>query len=103
MTTCSPFHVKQTLDEYNFGHGINSMEGTDQTHQQTKRYMNNTTLNCRWTRIFRHENIQLIYLRENGFDQKIYAKRGVKYIPDVDEHSCIDCGFNLNSGIRPFR
>ena len=102
LTNCSPFHAKQTLDEYNFGLGINSMEGREQKHQQIKTYMNNITLSCRWPRIFRHECIQFIYLRENGFDQNIYTKRGIIYIPDVDEHSCVNCGFNLTFRIRKY-
>ena len=63
--------------------------------------MNNTTFSCRWPRIFRHEYIELKYLRENGFDQKIYTKRGINYIPDVDEHSCVNCGLKLSNDICP--
>ena len=101
LTNCSPFHAKQTLDECNFGLGINSMEGREQKHEQIKKYMNNTTFNCRWPRIFRHAYIQLIYLRENGFDQKMYMRRGVKYNPDVNDRSCLNCGFNLSNDICP--
>ena len=83
LTNIEPFHAKQTLEQYNLGLGINSMEGKEQKHQQIKKYMHNTTFQCRWQRIFSHEYIQLVYLRENGFDQKKYVKHGVKYIPDV--------------------
>ena len=45
--------------------------------------------------IFRHEFIQLIHLRENGFDTLHYNKRGKKYVPDIREDACQECGFSL--------
>ena len=101
LTNIAPFHAKQTLDQYNLGLGINSMEEREQKHQQIKKYMHNTTYHNRWPRIFKHEYIQLIHLRENGFDQKNYLKRGTKYIPDVAANSCVDCGFKISNDMCP--
>ena len=38
--------------------------------------------------IFRHELIQLIHLRENGYDSVKYIKKFSKYIPVREESSC---------------
>ena len=84
-------HAKETLSRYCFGLGCNSMEGREQKHQKVKKYQDNTTVQSRWPMIFRHEFVQLIYLRENGFDNIRYRKRGIKYIPDVDETCCSNC------------
>ena len=45
--------------------------------------------------IFRHEFIQLIHLRENGFDVVNYLKRSKRYVPDVVENHCKSCGLKL--------
>ena len=42
--------------------------------------------------IFRHEYIQLIYLRENGFDDLKYNKKGHNYLPPISANNCVDCG-----------
>ena len=83
-----PVHATQTFNEYGLGLGVNTMEGREQKHQIIKRYAEKTTFQNRWGRIFRHEFIQLIYLRENGYDTKIYRKCDTKYVP---EHSHTDC------------
>ena len=38
--------------------------------------------------IFRHEFIQLVSLRESGFDDRRYRKRGVKYVPQMCTEGC---------------
>ena len=45
--------------------------------------------------IFRHEFLQEIFLRERGFDDLRYAKRQNKYMPDIQEDSCVTCGLRI--------
>ncbi|XP_057305419.1 uncharacterized protein LOC130642350 [Hydractinia symbiolongicarpus] len=80
---------------YKFGLGCNSMEGREQKHQMIAKYAKNTTFKCRWPRIFRHEYIQLIHLREKGYDKVTYKLRGTQYTPDEDSESCKKCALKF--------
>ena len=96
LTKCSPVHASKTLSDYNLGLGINSMEGREQKHQKIVRYSQKTTFHNRWHRIFRHEFINLIYLRENGFDRKTYYSRGKDYIPVYKNGHCKKCNLQIS-------
>ena len=91
----APCHAEDLMKTVGFGLGINTMEGREQKHQQLSKYSKNTTAQSRWKYIFRHEYIQLIFLRENGFDSVRYRKRSQRYIPAIAEGSCKDCGLQL--------
>ena len=94
----SPKHTQRLLETVGFGLGINTMEGREQKHQMIKKYSANATYQHRWKFIFRHEFIQLVYLRENGYDVCRYRKRQVHYLPDTKENLCV-CGLTLLEGI----
>ena len=64
------------------------MEGREQKHQMIKRYAHKALYQDRWNYIFRHEYIQLIFLREKGFDQVRYCSKRNLYIPAVEEGKC---------------
>ena len=91
-----PVHANITFTEYGFGIGCNTMEGREQKHQRIAQYANNTTIQCRWPRIFRHEYIHLLHLRENGFDTCKYRKRKNQYIPPSPYGSCKKCCLTCN-------
>lgn len=93
-----PYHARITLAEYGLGLGVNSMEGREQKHQSISKYANNTTFQNRWPMIFRHEYTQLIYLRENGYDDYKYNKRKSSYLPDTAQGKCLNCGLELLVG-----
>ena len=96
ICNAAPYHAKQTLAEYNLGLGVNSMEGREQKHQSIERYSRNTTYRDRWPMIFRHEFIQLIHLRESGFDTVNYLKKHKSYMPEIfDGINCNRCGLDL--------
>ena len=95
LCCATPYHAKLTLNEYGFGLGINTMEGREQKHQSISKYSNNTTFQNRWPMIFRHEFIQLVHLRECGFDVTNYKRRGRKYIPEFQDNSCSKCAEEL--------
>ena len=101
LCCAAPFHAKLTLDEYGLGLGVNTMEGREQKHQSISKYANNSTFQNRWPMIFRHEYIQLIHLREHGFDNVNYRRRGKKYIPEVKKNCCQKCGIRFSFGICP--
>ena len=71
------------------------MEGREQKHQAISKYSNNTTVQNRWPMIFRHEFLQLIHLRENGFDNLYYRKRPKKYVPVFSQNECQKCRMKL--------
>ena len=49
--------------------------------------------------IFRHEYLNLIYLRLNGYDDTKYLKKTLSYIPKDDTVlSCEICSTNIDSG-----
>jgi len=97
-TLCNalPFHAEKTLQQYQLGIGVNTMEGREQKHQQIQKYSHNTTFQNRWSLIYRHEFIQLIYLRENGYDTVNYRKRSNSYVPVPVLSECIACGLKLS-------
>ena len=97
ICNAAPYHARKTLNEYGLGLGSNTMEGREQKHQAIEKYSKNTTFQNRWPLIFRHEYVQLIYLRENGFDNVRYMKRGVKYIPESNSESCNKCCSKLKN------
>ena len=86
-----PYHAKLTLKQYGLGLGVNCMEGREQKHQVIARYANNTTVQNRWPVIFRHEYIQLVHLRENGYDDVQYKRKPRSYIPKSRINSCAKC------------
>ena len=91
LCQAAPMHATITLTEYGYGLGCNTMEGREQKHQMVKKYAENTTYQNRWPLIFRHEFLQLIHLRENGYDKINYLSRKGKYIPDLNDNSCTSC------------
>ena len=94
FSNVSPLHAKQCIESYGFGLGINTMEGREQKHQIIKRYSEKSTFQSRWSFTFRHEFIQLIYLRRNGFDCLNYRKRSVEYLPEIRFGFC-SCSLKL--------
>lgn len=92
LCNVAPVHARETYKLYGMGLGCNTMEGREQKHQQITKYALNTTYQNRWPAIFRYEFIQLIHLRENGFDKKRHIHRGNKYTLEYMEGHCANCG-----------
>lgn len=92
----APKHAKLSFNTLNLGLGINTMEGREQKHQMIAKYARNTTFQDRWKSIFRHEFIQLIHLREHGFDKKKYFKQNHSYLPKISEKNCSSCSYTLD-------
>ena len=88
----SPFHADTTLSLYGLGLGVNSMEPCEQKHQRLKKYSENTNVCNKWPMMFRHEFLQLIFFREMGYDEVNYYRKGKKYLPDITDNNCSNCG-----------
>ena len=92
----APVHCQESIEKLNLGLGINTIEGREQKHQIVKKYSNNATVHDRWPHFFRHEFMQLVYLREYGFDLNRYRKGNTRYMPDlVEGHRA--CGLKLTN------
>ena len=98
-TICNvvPFHAENCYRDYGMGLGCNSMEPREQKHQQIEKYARNTTFQCRWPMIFRHEFVQLIYLRRNGYDEISYNRKVISYMPQIEDTQCKVCGLELSN------
>ena len=94
FSVVAPQHCADTLAKLDLGLGLFTMEGREQKHQQIKKYAHNSTIQNRWPYIFRHEFIQLVYLREKGFDEIRYRKRNTKYLPETSLGKCA-CSLDL--------
>ena len=90
-----PFHADKCLNMYKMGLGCNTMEGREQKHQMISKYAENSTYQNSWPMIFRHEYIQLIYLREKSYDNVKYTKKSVNYIEKPAKGFCHICNLQL--------
>ena len=68
-----PHQEKHLFHKFGFDLGINTMKGREKKHQQITEYSKYTTYQNRWADNFRHEYMQVIYLRENDFDLNIIS------------------------------
>ena len=94
LSVVAPQHCADTLDQLSLGLGLFTMEGREQKHQQIKKYAHNSTIQSRWPYIFRHEFIQLVYLRELGYDRISYRKRHKVFAGDFSGEMCL-CSLSL--------
>ena len=100
LCKAAPFHAKITLEEYGLGLGVNCMEGREQKHESIYKFSRNTTFQNRLSQIFCHEFVQLVHLRENGYDDVEYNKRKSSYLPITNQNTCNNCGLFLeNAGV----
>ena len=91
-----PVHSQVTFKQYGFGVGCNTMEGREQKHQKVAKYQKHATYHSRWFKSFQHEAVELMYLRLNGHDRKVYHKKSRNYIP-VKANGCSTCQGPRNS------
>ena len=88
ISLLAPVNFQESIEKLKLGLGINTMENREQKHQIIKKYSDNTTVQDRWPHVFRHEFIQLVYLRDHGFDLSRYRKRNTRHKPDLVEGHC---------------
>ena len=99
----APVHTKICLNSLLSKANMVWVSGATQWSAENKntkmisRYAENTTFQNRWPLIFRHEFIQLIHFRENGFDKVNYITRSKPYVPDVSDNKCMECRMRFSS------
>ena len=91
FTQSTPGHAKDLFNKLRLGIGCNTMEGREQKHQQIDKYSKNSLYQERWKFVFRHEYIQLIYLRENNLDNVKYRKGLSQYNFNVGTEHYRNC------------
>lgn len=94
MGHCVPFHTKQLMGDLGVGLGINSMQGREAKHQQLASFAKFSLVKNRWEKVFRHEHMLLLWLRQQNPYNDFYQKSKEKYIPDrcdSDDLYCV-CG-----------
>ena len=93
-----PAHAQDVYNKYKLGLNVVSMEGRESKHVAIARYSSNTNYSGRWEQIFRHEFIQLVYLRERGYYDSENLTYKQTYVPShVTEGKSCFCGFRLGS------
>lgn len=91
-----PAHAFDVYQKYNLGLNVVSMEGRESKHVAIAKYSNNTNFSERWEQIFRHEFIQLIWLRQKGCYEVENNTYNQRYIPlQVTEGKSCFCGFKI--------
>ena len=91
--------LRDVLQVINWGWVLILWKGGNKNIKKIAKYAENTTFQNRWPMIFRHEYIQLIFLRENGYDNVSYKKKSSKYVPEYKENTCKSCCLELSSGL----
>ena len=87
--------------KYGLGLNVVSMEGRESKHVAIARYSKNSNFTGRWEQIFRHEFVQLIWLRERGYYESENTTYKHKYVPNrVDEEGYCFCGFELEDAVK---
>ena len=94
-----PNHTQDVYNKYQLGLGVVSMEGREAKHLQITNYSKNAQFNGRWEQIFRHEFVQLVWLRERGYFVEDNTKYKLKYIPArTKEPAYCFCGLGKGEG-----
>lgn len=75
------------MEDLGVGLGINSMQGREAKHQQLASFAEFSLVKDRWEKVFRHEHMSLIWLREQNPLNDNYSKCKDKYNP---ERCCSD-------------
>lgn len=100
-----PSHVCEMKEKYGMGLGINSMEGREAKHVFIHKYFANTSYQCRWQQIFRHEYVTLVWLRERGYNISKQLSSNLTYIPKActDDPMICYCGLEKDTSANECR
>ena len=59
-----PFHAEKILNEFGLSLGLNTMQGRGAKHVKIAMYASHYTLSNRWEKVFKHEFLNVIWLRK---------------------------------------
>lgn len=63
---CVPYHARLLFQSLGVGLGINTMQGREAKHQKLKLYAQFSLPSNRWERVFLHEHMSIIWLRQQS-------------------------------------
>lgn len=91
---CVPYHSRFLFSAFGSGLGINTMQGREAKHQKLAHYAEFSLPNERWEKVFLHEHMSLIWLRQQNPHLVKYSKSKLQYIPKrcYTREFCF-CGF----------
>lgn len=92
-----PHHAELIYNKFGVGLGINTMQGREAKHQQIAMYAKFATPQDKWKCVFRHEYVQLYWLRENDMlaEAKEMARKHDNSKYHVHPTSAYTCGCGL--------
>ena len=91
-----PAHARQVYDKYGQGLFTVTMEGREAKHIALQNLSANTTYQNRWTEIFRHKFIMLVWLPEQHHETCSYTPSKNVYIPQRVFNDSSYCYFGLH-------
>ena len=78
---CAPYHSRSLFSAFQVGLGINTMQGREAKHQKLATYAEFSLPKERWEKVFLHEHMSLIWLRQQNPHLVKYSKSKLQYIP----------------------
>lgn len=98
MGYCVPFHTKQLFEDLGVGLGINSMQGRESKHQQLASFASFSLVKHRWSKVFRHEHMSNIWIRQQNPFHDTYKKCKDTYVPKrCSTAGYCSCGMPLST------
>lgn len=74
-------HSRSLFSAFGSGLGISTMQGREAKHQQLANYAEFSLPKERWEKVFLHEHMSLIWLRQQNPHLVKYSKSKLQYIP----------------------
>lgn len=97
MGYCVPFHTKQLFEDLGVGLGIKSMQGRESKHQQLASFASFDLMKHRWAKVFRHEHMSNIWIRQQNPFHDTYKKCKDTYVPKrCSTSGYCSCGMPLS-------
>ena len=96
---CVPYHSRSLFGAFGSGLGMNTMQGREAKHQKLANYAEFALPKERWEKVFLHEHMSLIWLRQQNPHLVKYSKSKLQYIPKrcYDREFCF-CGLPKQQG-----
>lgn len=85
-----PYYTSEIYSDLGFGLGLNSMQGREAKHAKLAAYAKNTTKGkrLRWWQIFKHEFMELVWLKEKD-PQQVIKKLNYTPTSENDQKKCV--------------
>ena len=89
-----PYHASITVDKFSLGLGINTMQGREAKHVHLQKHAKHSLTTNRWQKVFKHEYVTTLYLREIDANAYMYKHTKSSYIPPKANSATVCyCGY----------